>query len=122
MAIKLVRISIEKLFGQFDYTISLNQKDGVTILTGPNGYGKTTILNIVYHLFTEQEERFFYFSKLPFVSITALFPLLHNSTSIRESSLISANGTIFAWAPLIIFMLQSSLKDAVIDTNGSFEK
>jgi ABC-type lipoprotein export system ATPase subunit len=51
----------------------LNQKDDITILTGPNGYGKTTILNIVYNLFTEQQERFSYFSKLPFVSITASF-------------------------------------------------
>jgi predicted ATP-dependent endonuclease of OLD family len=47
---KLSRIKIEKLFGQFDYDIKLNQDEGITILTGPNGYGKTTILNIVYAL------------------------------------------------------------------------
>jgi ABC-type Mn2+/Zn2+ transport system ATPase subunit len=49
---KLVSISIEKLFGQFDYTIEFNQKENITILTGPNGYGKTTILNIIWSLFT----------------------------------------------------------------------
>jgi predicted ATP-binding protein involved in virulence len=49
---KLVSISIEKLFGQFDYNIAFNQEEGITILTGPNGYGKTTILNIIYNLFT----------------------------------------------------------------------
>jgi ABC-type lipoprotein export system ATPase subunit len=49
---KLVSISIEKLFGQFDYNIEFNQEEGITILTGPNGYGKTTILNIIAGLFT----------------------------------------------------------------------
>jgi predicted ATP-binding protein involved in virulence len=49
---KLSAIKIENLFGQFDYDITLNQDDGITILTGPNGYGKTTILNIIWSLFT----------------------------------------------------------------------
>jgi predicted ATP-binding protein involved in virulence len=49
-AMKLTRIKIEKLFGQFDYDIKLNQDEGITILTGPNGYGKTTILKSVYAL------------------------------------------------------------------------
>jgi predicted ATP-binding protein involved in virulence len=49
---KLSRIKIEGLFGQFDYDITLNQEEGITILTGPNGYGKTTILNIIWSLFT----------------------------------------------------------------------
>ncbi|MDR2798241.1 MAG: AAA family ATPase [Treponema sp.] len=48
---KLLSISIEKLFGQFDYDIVLNQEEGITILTGPNGYGKTSILNIIRNLF-----------------------------------------------------------------------
>jgi predicted ATP-dependent endonuclease of OLD family len=52
MSMNIVRVSIEKLFGQFDYTIKLNEKEGITVLTGPNGYGKTTILNIIYSLFT----------------------------------------------------------------------
>jgi predicted ATP-binding protein involved in virulence len=50
---KLSRIKIEKLFRQFDYDIKLNQEEGITILTGPNGYGKTTILHIIWSLFTQ---------------------------------------------------------------------
>lgn len=59
-------LSIKKLFGQFDYDISLNNPDGITILTGPNGYGKTTILNIIHNLFTAN---FDYFQTLNFGSI-----------------------------------------------------
>jgi predicted ATP-binding protein involved in virulence len=47
---KLVSINIEKLFGKFDYSIKLNQEEDITILTGPNGYGKTTILKLIYNI------------------------------------------------------------------------
>ena len=67
---ELQGIKIQKLFGQFDYTISLNQEGGIIILTGPNGYGKTTILNIIYHFF---KQNIFFFQKLNYESITLFF-------------------------------------------------
>ena len=45
----LESIAIKKLFGLFDYHIKFDTVENITILTGPNGYGKTTILNIIYH-------------------------------------------------------------------------
>ncbi|MEY4927237.1 MAG: hypothetical protein RI894_1673, partial [Bacteroidota bacterium] len=45
MSIK--RLVITKLFGQFDYDIPLDNVENMCILTGPNGYGKTTVLNII---------------------------------------------------------------------------
>lgn len=41
-------IYIKKLFGLYDYNIDFFHNDGdkLTILTGPNGYGKTTIILI----------------------------------------------------------------------------
>ncbi len=62
----LESIKIKKLFGLFDYHITLDTSENITILTGPNGYGKTTILNIIYHFFNQQ---FSYFQKLNFESI-----------------------------------------------------
>ncbi len=43
---RMIAIEFEKLFGRFDYDVRLNQ-DGLTILTGPNGYGKSTILKSI---------------------------------------------------------------------------
>ncbi|MGA1262843.1 MAG: AAA family ATPase, partial [Prochlorothrix sp.] len=50
---RITKISIEGLFGVFDYEIPLNQDDRITILTGPNGFGKTTILKLIYTLITD---------------------------------------------------------------------
>jgi predicted ATP-binding protein involved in virulence len=66
----LQTIEIQKLFGQFDYKIELSETDGITILTGPNGYGKTTVLNIIHSLFNQ---RFFFFQKLNFQKIAIVF-------------------------------------------------
>jgi predicted ATP-binding protein involved in virulence len=67
---ELKSIKINKLFGLFDYNIDLNNIGDLTILTGPNGYGKTTILNIIYNLFNQ---RFFYFQKLNFELLSYYF-------------------------------------------------
>lgn len=66
----LESIAIKKLFGLFDYHIKFDTVENITILTGPNGYGKTTILNIIYHFFNRNSE---YFQKLNFASITFYF-------------------------------------------------
>lgn len=42
------RVEIKKLFGRFDYSINLAEHaQGISILTAPNGYGKSTILKII---------------------------------------------------------------------------
>ena len=67
---KLKSITIKKLFGLFDYNIDLNNEENLTILTGPNGYGKTTILNIIYNLFNQD---ILYFQQLNFELISLCF-------------------------------------------------
>lgn len=46
---KLIRLEIRKLFGLLDYSIPLDENE-ITMLTGPNGYGKTMILNILHSI------------------------------------------------------------------------
>lgn len=44
--IMIKTLDIVKLFGRFDYYIE-TKPDGITIITGPNGFGKSTILQII---------------------------------------------------------------------------
>lgn len=46
---KLIEIKIQDLFGMLNYTVPLD-KNEITMLTGPNGYGKTMILKILYSI------------------------------------------------------------------------
>jgi len=60
-------IKIEKLFEIFDYDISFRNNDNLLIITGPNGFGKTMILNIIFNLFNR---KFLFFQKLVFEKIS----------------------------------------------------
>lgn len=45
---RIEKIEIDKLFGRFDYSINLAEhSNSISILTAPNGYGKSTILKII---------------------------------------------------------------------------
>ncbi len=48
MEIRINKVEIDKLFGRFNYSINLDEYDrDISILTAPNGYGKSTILKII---------------------------------------------------------------------------
>lgn len=63
---KINSIKIDKLFEIFDYTISFENGENLLIITGPNGFGKTMILNIIFSLFNR---KFTFFQKLVFKKI-----------------------------------------------------
>ena len=65
----LSEIIVEKLFGLFSYTIDLNADKNISILIGPNGCGKTTILKIVRFMLTGNGD-IKEVIKIPFKSIT----------------------------------------------------
>lgn len=60
---RLQRVEVEGLFGIYDHRFDLELNSRVTLLHGPNGVGKTTILKMVDALLTE---RFGYFRTIPF--------------------------------------------------------
>ena len=49
--VKLRKVFVEGLFGRFDYNIDFAESGkkirGITIITAPNGYGKSTILRLI---------------------------------------------------------------------------
>ncbi len=55
----ITRLKIEGLFGRFDY--DLDFKNPVTILTGPNGFGKSTVLRMIEWLGNGNPDVFFQF-------------------------------------------------------------
>lgn len=57
----LQSIKITKLFGRFDYTLSFPE-EGIMIITGPNGYGKSTILRIINNLCNDSLEKVLVYS------------------------------------------------------------
>ena len=57
---KIKSIIIKKLYKAYSYQIDIKDDANIFIMTGPNGYGKTTILNMLYSL-SSGNLLFFYF-------------------------------------------------------------
>src|SRR5665213_1766135 len=62
---RLTKIQVTKLFGVFDHTIPLNLAERITIIHGPNGFGKTAMLQMVQSLLGN---RFAKLRRVPFES------------------------------------------------------
>jgi predicted ATP-binding protein involved in virulence len=60
---QIQQISVTGLFGIFDHVIPLNMADRITIIHGPNGFGKTAILRLLDGLFNY---RYSVFRTVPF--------------------------------------------------------
>lgn len=69
MAMKLIQIKIEKLFGTFNHKVNLN-KSGITIILGENGLGKTVLLEMIEAFF---KGKYFYFNQIAFNKMTLKF-------------------------------------------------
>ena len=48
---RIVRIQVTGLFDTFDHDVPLNAEDRITIMHGPNGFGKTVLLSMINALF-----------------------------------------------------------------------
>lgn len=61
-------IHIEGLYGLYNYTLDLTQGEDkrLKIITGPNGYGKTTILQFIYALLCKDTDLFY---QIPFTEV-----------------------------------------------------
>ena len=87
MANIVKRVVIEKLYDNYDYDITFD-KNGVTLITGPNGYGKTTLLNIIKNALGLN---FRYFYELLFSSITIYFDAKESAKLVIKRSLSKKN-------------------------------
>lgn len=102
---KILSIHIRGLFELFNYDIVFPEDENVLIITGPNGYGKTMILNIIFNLFNQN---FSFFDKLVFSEIRLCLEdeyLIQVTRPIREGSAsselqFSHSGHQFSYTPL----------------------
>lgn len=67
---KLKSLKIEALFNTFSYDLQFDCQDKYLILTGINGYGKTTILNMISSLASKD---LYYFYTVPFEGMEFVF-------------------------------------------------
>jgi len=51
---RINKISVTQLFGIFNHIIPLNREEGITIIHGPNGFGKTVVLRMVNGFFNSR--------------------------------------------------------------------
>lgn len=85
-------ICVEGLYGLYNYTLDLTQGEDkrLKIITGPNGYGKTTILQLIYALLGKDTAIFYQipFSRLVFSIDDYVIKILQtkNTTQPNEES------------------------------------
>lgn len=63
---RIRRIQVKNLFDNISYDIDMTKNDSVSIITAPNGRGKTTILNLTSFLFNPRYETFDMIRTIPF--------------------------------------------------------
>ena len=85
--LRLQRIEVDQLFGIYDHRIDLNLRDRVTLLHGPNGVGKTSVLRMVDAFLRKDFARF---KRIPFTRFLLRFA--DGSTlELRPSELFESN-------------------------------
>jgi len=82
---KLQKIEIEKLFDQYNYNIDFINNDNIKIITGPNGYGKSTIIGLIFNLYASN---FYHFFLIPFKSIIFYFQSNDGECTLRINKIV----------------------------------
>ncbi len=67
---QIQQISVRGLYGIFDHVIPLNMKERITIIHGPNGFGKTVMLRMLNGFFNSQ---YSVFRTIPFSNFRVEF-------------------------------------------------
>lgn len=79
----ITSLEIKGLYGLYNYKLNFVDENPITILTGPNGFGKTTLLKVINHLYNCD---FWYFCMLPFHTLYVSFKETNDVVSFIEMS------------------------------------
>ncbi|MBN1541642.1 AAA family ATPase [candidate division KSB1 bacterium] len=67
---RITHICVKDLFGLFRHDIPLFTEERITIIHGPNGYGKTSVLHLLQSVFSDNS---FHLIKIPFSELVISF-------------------------------------------------
>lgn len=87
MSKTITSLKVKKLFGEFDYSITFDTNSKFTIITAPNGYGKSTVLGLINAFATGNS---YYINKIEFKEIEFVFS---DETSLFLTRKKTANGS-----------------------------
>ena len=103
---KINRLKVAGLFGLYNYDISFSHDgDNFTVLTSPNGYGKTTLLRVINSL---DPKRLYYLYTLKFKELNIWFDdntmlvvnepeMEENDNAISDTQRDYRRGLLFVW-------------------------
>ncbi|SKB87239.1 AAA family ATPase [Dyadobacter psychrophilus] len=100
---KITSIRIEKLFDIFNYSISFRNNENILIITGPNGFGKTMVLNIIFNLFNKN---FSFFESLVFERVGVWLDdyTLISITKIKDSKSVKIRFEVTQYGQVVATM------------------
>lgn len=87
-------IQVAKLFDRLDYDIEINTQNCVSILSAPNGCGKTTIFKMVDFIFSPTVKTFFEIKSIPFERFSCQLTNGYTLSLIKEPLAPLAKGTL----------------------------
>ncbi len=92
---RIKRISAINLFGVFNHSIPMNLEDRITIIHGPNGFGKTVLLKMLDGLFSS---RYSEFRTIPFKEFRIEFDdeskfWVHKNNEVRDKKRKARNSS-----------------------------
>ena len=83
----LNKLEIEGLYGLYNYSLDFTQGEDkrLKIITGPNGYGKTTVLQLIYALWGKDTDMFYQipFSRVTFLVDDYIFRVVQTRTAVQ---------------------------------------
>ncbi len=107
MTALIKRLVVRGLHDQFD--VDLQFENDISIFVGPNGIGKSTVLNILVSTLSAQWTKL---AKLPFNTVTVIFPSAVEITVNRNDCIDMATSEI---SPRVIDMAQKLAEADVLD-------